>query len=316
MQEGPNPIFYGLLFVDDSQKRHENIRGTGDAFDIYLRCGVLCARSIAYHGYRFVLVTNDRRRVESRIQRLGLGELDILEQEFLLRVPENLQFRTAHFKLELFRLFASGSFGEHVGIVDLDCVMTARINFPPLPPGTILAYDITEQIAEEYAQGKVRSDLERVSGRQLSEYRWFGGEFLFGHAESFYKLWSAVSRIWPRYLELTSELHHVGDEMLIAAAVVDTELEVLDAGALEFIGRWWSARTNFKQMSFDAVARRCILHLPADKRVLAKSACSEFCPSNFMERYRRAARGKLFRRRVFNASAILVGRRRKHVARL
>ena len=316
MQQRPKPIFYGLLYVDENQGMNVNIRGGGDPLDIYLRCASLCGRSVAHHGHSFRLITNEGPRIERRLRELGIPQMDILEQEFTLGIPENLTFRAAHFKLELYRLLGSGSFGNHVGVIDIDSVMTGPIEFPPLPPGTILVYDITDQVLEEYGSDRVRADLECVSGRHLSESKWFGGEFLFGHAESFQRLADSAFRLWPKYMQHVGDLHHVGDEMLVAAAILNTNLERMDAGKLGFIARWWTARTNYRQMPFDAAATRSILHLPSDKKFLAKLADVEFCPKSFITRFRRTARGKLFRRRLFNMVELLLHREQKHVAQL
>jgi len=158
--------------------------------------------------------------------------------------------------------------------------------------------------------------LERVSGSQFLEFRWFGGEFLCGHAESFQRLAKSIFRLWPKYIQHINELHHVGDEMLLAAALSDTNLVVRDAGQLGIVARWWTARTNFRQLPFKAVVGRSILHLPADKRFLAASACAPFYPPTFLRRFRRVARGKLFRRRLVNVAEQLLGRKGKYVAHL
>src|ERR1700720_2970897 len=97
-QQDEKPIFFGLLYVDDRQTKNTNIRGGGDQLDIYLRCAVLCAKSLAFHGYRFRLATNGKRRIERRIEQLGLPKLDVFEQEFSLNVPADIPFRAAHFK--------------------------------------------------------------------------------------------------------------------------------------------------------------------------------------------------------------------------
>src|SRR5262245_8509181 len=104
MQHRPDPIFYGLLYVDKTGEKNPNVKGGGDPLDVYLRCASLCARSIAYHGYKFRLVTNNRAGIERRLVELGITQLNVLEQEFTLPVPKNLKFRAAHFKLELYKL--------------------------------------------------------------------------------------------------------------------------------------------------------------------------------------------------------------------
>jgi hypothetical protein len=316
VQSHATPILYGLLFVDKRRRKHANIRGGGDPLDIYLRCAILCARSVAHHGYKFRLVTNDRLCVERRIHELGLDEIDLFEQAFSLSVPNHLPFWAAHRKLELYRFAGSGRLGEQLGIIDIDTVMISAIDFPSIAPGSMLAYDITNQVISEFGYEKVLADLQRVSGKRLSECRWFGGEFLFGHAESFQRLAETVFRLWPSYIEHVNQLHHMGDEVLLSAAIPSADLSVMDAGQLGFIARWWTARTNFKQVALDIALKQSILHLPSDKRFLAKFADTGFRPNEFIARFKRAARGKLFRRRVFNVTEMLLYGKKKYVARL
>jgi hypothetical protein len=316
MKQDRKPIFFGLLYVDDTQTKNANIRGGGDQLDIYLRCAVLCAKSLAYHGYRFRLATNVKHRIERRIEQLRLPKLDVFEQEFSLNVPANIQFRAAHFKLELYRCLGTRQFGQHIAVIDIDSVMVSPIEVPPLLPGTIILYDITKQIVEEYGDDRVRLDLERVSGVHPSEWRWFGGEFLLGHADSFKMLGESIVRLWPKYIEYVHELHHVGDEMIVSAAMLGAGLKLLEAGECGFVARWWTARTNFKQSAFDAAAKRSILHLPADKTFLADRGDSPFFPKEFIGRFRRMARQKLFIRKLLNVMERSLGRRPKYVGHL
>jgi hypothetical protein len=159
----------------------------------------------------------------------------------------------------------------------------------------------------------VRRDLERVSGAAVDACRWYGGECMLGHADSFAHLATTVFEMWPRYLELVGDLHHVSDEVLISCALAQTDLKVVDVGQLGLIGRWWTARTNFPQASFTSMSRRSILHLPADKSYLAADARRAFGPGEFVSRYRRFAQRKLIRRRAYNLAAPLLNRERKHV---
>jgi hypothetical protein len=316
MQFSPKPIFFGLLYLDEKQRKHTNIRGGGDPLDIYLRCASLCARSVSYHGYTFRLITNDASRIERRIHQLALAQMGISEQQFELSVPDNIPFRAAHFKIELYKLLGSARFGEHVGVIDIDSVMIAPINFTLPQPGTILAYDISDQMMEEYGRDRARLDIECVRGKQTTKFKWLGGEFLFGHAESFQRLAISAFGLWPRYLRCISELGHVGDEAVLTAAVLDANLHVIDGGQLGIVARWWTARTNFKQLPFDAIMQRSILHLPADKRFLAASSYVPFDPTAFIVRFRRMARRKLLQRKLLNRIEILLNRREKYVAQL
>jgi len=310
------PIFYGLLYVDHEKRAHANIRGNNDPLDIYLRCAVLCAKSVSYYGHTFRLITNNGSWVEDRLRQMKLGQINLVEHRFSLAVPPDLPFWAAHFKLELYRAFGSGQFGEYLGLIDIDTILISPIKFPKLGPDTILLYDITDQMVEEFGYEKIRFGLESVSGRTLPEWRWFGGEFLFGHVNSFERLAAAIFQLWPSYINNAHHLHHVGDEVLLAAAVPKTDLKVLDAGKLGVITRWWTARTSFEQIPFDLAAKRMILHLPSDKDFLAESARDQFDPKIFIARFRQMARSKLFWRRLFSFAELLLGRRQKYVGHL
>jgi hypothetical protein len=314
MQRGNGAIFHGLLYIDRAQQKNVNLRGSADPLDVYLRCAALCAKSVAYHGHDFRLVTNDKSLIEERLADLGIGSINILEQKFSLDVPNNARFRSAHFKLELYNQLGSGRFGDQVGVIDIDSVMINPIDLPQLTEGTLLAYDITDQVVQQFGHDLVRSDIERINGNNLTRVRWFGGEFLFGHSESFRELAAAVFELWPTYVRHIHDLHHASDEMPVAAAIPKTGLQLIDAGHL--VVRWWTARTYFEQMPFESAITRSVLHLPSDKTFLSECAEIEFCPERFIFQFRQAARGKLFRRRVFNTAETLLGRKRKYVARL
>src|SRR5256885_9795920 len=66
----------------------------------------------------------------SRMRQLGVADINVVEQEFALIVPKGLAFRGAHFKLELYQLFGSGLFGEHVGVIDRSEEHTSELQSP------------------------------------------------------------------------------------------------------------------------------------------------------------------------------------------
>ena len=89
-----------------------------------------------------------------------------------------------------------------------------------------------------------------------------------------------------------------------------------DGGQLGFVARWWTARTHFRQMPFEFAVTRSILHLPSDKTFLAGCADRPFSPENFIVRFKRAARLKLFRRRLFSLAEALLRKEQEYVGRL
>jgi hypothetical protein len=241
--------------------------------------------------------------------------MEIVEQNFSLNVPENIKFRGAHFKLELYRYFGTGQYGDYVGLIDVDSVMINPLHFPPISSGELLVYDITDQMVAEVGIDRVRGDIKSVGGISVTDIKWFGGEFLFGHADTFGKLSDAVYRNWARYIQNWTLLGHVGDEMLVSASIPTANLKVTDAGQTGFIVRWWTARTCFQQMPFELAAKRSILHLPADKMFLA-AACADgqYDPQSLINDFKSVARRKLFRRQIYNFGDRLLRGKPKYVA--
>jgi hypothetical protein len=312
-------ILYGLLYADQEPSDHVNLGKTHvDPFETYMRCAATCAASLAYHGQEFHLITNREEYVRGRLKISRLPKMSVIGHQFSLKVPPKIPFRSAHFKLDVFEAFGRGHFGEYVGLIDIDTVMCAPLNLPLIAQKTIISYDITEQMISEYGDyGQLRRDLERVSGATVNSPRWFGGEFLLGHMESFRLISEQVARVWPRYIDLIPVLRHVSDETLLSAALAALpEMEIVDAGESGLLTRWWTARTGFKQSPFEQVDRRSILHLPSDKPFLASWADRNFDPTTFIAAYKRSARLKLALRRIYNTSCGPLFGEKKFVARI
>jgi hypothetical protein len=62
------PIFVWLLLVDNGNQERPNIKN-GDPYDVYLSCAVLCAKSVAYHGYQYIRVTNNASYFKDKSER-------------------------------------------------------------------------------------------------------------------------------------------------------------------------------------------------------------------------------------------------------
>jgi hypothetical protein len=319
MPNQEKPTFYGLLFVDQETSDHVNLGKTHvDPFETYMRCAATCAASLAFHNQEFHLITNREEYVRGRMKISKLRDVSVIGHQFSLKVPPKIPFYSAHFKLDVVEAFGRGHFGEYVGLIDIDTVMCAPLNLPLIAQKTIISYDITEQMISEYGDyGQLRRDLERVSGATVNSPRWFGGEFLLGHMESFRLISEQVARMWPRYVDTIPELRHVSDEMLLSAALAALPgIGIVDAGDSGLLTRWWTARTAFKQSPFEQVLKRSILHLPSDKPFLASWADRSFDPTAFIAAYKRSARVKLALRRIYNTSRRLLVGEKKFVARI
>jgi len=250
--------------------------------DIYLRCAATCRTSFRAQGADLVVVTNAASKLRERCERLGLIEqIQLREHRFHLEVPEDLKFFEAHYKLDLFDAFGRGEFGANPTLVDLDTVLLR----PLRAPAGLGLYDITSHVVPAYSEGRIRKDLQNLAAVTVETVRWFGGEFISAAADTYRRLSTNVRRLWPRYLDIAKSLHHVGDEMVVNAALqplMQDGFEPDDFGTSGDVSRWWSARTLSKLDALGQVKGTALLHLPADKKFLAHRRLSE---DHFTDRF-------------------------------
>lgn len=299
--------YYGLLYIDESHNRHANLAGSADPVDIYLSCACLCANSFQSAGKTFCLVTNDTSEVQRRLDRLQLNGLTTASFEFSRRVPLGIPFYSAHFKLDLLRGFGSGEFGNEVGLVDLDTVLLGS-----LPQRDALGvYDISDQIRPAYEQDRIVADIKKISERSIPEARWYGGEFITGSAGMFRAISTYIEQFWANYIQNVGSLGHVGDEMIVSAALNCAQLDgisLVDYGKDGSVARWWTSRTRHQQLPFDRVKGAALLHLPADKTFLATHARNTFDGAAFLKDFRPYVQRKCRSRRIVHLAESLLGR--------
>jgi hypothetical protein len=311
--------FYSLFYVDGDHSQHANLAaGVRRSADIYLECGIGLAKSCAYHGVDFAIVTNNKKFVSERVAALG-GEIETIAHVFDREVPADASFYAAHFKLDLLRAFGAGAYGSRVALIDIDTILMRPMAMPPAPAHSLFVYDIAEQVRPIIGDAVILRDLNLIGGPTADRAYWYGGEFICGGAEAFASLSCAIDAFWPAYRAHYREFHHVGDEMIVTAALGclhDRGTQLVDASAAGLVARWWTARTGFAQKPFASVAGACLLHLPADKLFLAEQSRKPFDPNRFLLDYRRYAQRKLWLRRIVNPALSLIRRDRKYVGRL
>jgi hypothetical protein len=303
-------MFYSLLYIDEASNQNPNLIAATDPIDVYILCACLCSKTFRGAGSSFRLITNNEAYVKSRLRALRLDDVAVVAYAFALPVPKNIPFYSAHFKLDIFKAFGSGTFGGQTGFVDLDTVLLRR-----LPSSDALAvYDISDQVFAAYNRDRVVSDMEKISGRRLSDARWYGGEFVMGSAAAFCAISQYVESCWPRYVRCFPTLHHVGDEIIMSSALNMARADgvrIIDYKETCLVARWWTARTRHKQEAFDAVRGAALLHFPADKVFLAKQARYNFQPELFLSRFRRHAQRKIALRAILALGESLIGSPRK-----
>jgi hypothetical protein len=311
--------FYGLLYIEPLQRKHVNLNSLHNAIDVYVLCAALCARSADRHNTPFKLITNDPRTIRQRLEHHNLTAIDIVEHEFSLHVPKGIPFFTAHFKIDVLAAFGRGEYGEYTGLVDIDAVFRDKVDLDGLHPGLCI-YDITSQVAQVYGTTQMQADLETVAGQKLDTPRWYGGEFIAGPSGTFRDLSDCIADCWPRYLAALDRLHHVGDEMIVSAAINllrARDVDCRDLGAEEVVARWWSSRTLHDQYPFSKIRKAAFLHLPSDKLFLSRQAISGFLSEDtFMDMYMVYLKKKLLIRRIVNLADMFMGRPKIYTPRI
>ncbi|MCJ2033490.1 hypothetical protein [Methylobacterium sp. J-068] len=293
--------FYGLLYLDAATSGGVNLSRGANPVDTYLRCAATCHASFARQGEAFALITNDPNLVRGRLAELGCAPIEVVEIPFRPVVPRNTRFYAAHFKLDVLDAFARGDLGSHVGLVDIDCVLQR----PLVLSDALSVYEISEQVYPAHGMDRVRRDLEEVAGIAIEVPRWFGGEFIAGPREQFGLLKTGIDACLPRYVARLDALHHLGDEMVVSAAIhraMREGLTVDDLGESAQIVRWWSSKTYHRQVSLTDAAACAILHLPSDKSFLADRVGKAADMTQFLRDYETMFRRK---RRTLQASRVL-----------
>ncbi|WP_372776417.1 hypothetical protein [Mangrovibacterium sp.] len=269
-----NISFNTLLYVDlKNQSLSEN--GIGGKFEdqikTFVGCALALARSLSFFtGYQLTVLTNN----EPYLRQFS-NELNYKELEFQMQVKPGIPFYSAHFKLDVFRYFASNEESDlYMVLVDSDvvCINPAPINFYRCVDDRMpLYFDITSHHIPAYGRERMIRDKELVLVNSRSNGMWVGGE-LVGGVNSFYReLVQEVDRYQTRYFEMSSKLFHQGDEFLLSVAIelmLKKGVAICEAGRFGIIGRYWTFPTKHIQKKWKSYSGHFLVHLPSDKRFL------------------------------------------------
>ncbi len=286
--------FFGLLHVADGRRQSGNLKRTGDAATaIYLGDAVRLGHALEAAGAGFTLLTNAAGRLRAIAAREFGAELDLREIEFSTSVPAEARFYSAHFKLDVFRWFATLDPEDYPILVDLDAV---ALRAPPQAlsaaagAGLPLVYDISDQVIPAYGEDTIAADLAVLTGPRAPMRRWYGGEFIAGPPAFFARLAGEIEAMWESYCRNIDVFHHQGDEMLTSAALcrmAAAGAPMLDSGPVAIVGRYWSVPHLHPQKPLAWFERCFILHLPCDKVFLARRPNEPFDAARFCRAYRR-----------------------------
>jgi hypothetical protein len=284
---------FTLLHINSKEKSlHNNsfVKSFEKQIELYLSCAIQLHHSLKSVGIKLIILTNDKPLLES-LKNFN-GEVDIVELKFRMAVPSGIKFYSAHFKIEVFQ-YLSTLEEDYVGLIDSDvvCVNNIPLCFTNIIEQRVpMYYDITEQRAFAYGVNQLIEDKKKLS-KEKSCGLWAGGEFISGSPQFFRKLYNEVNKIKDEYFNDFSSYHHQGDEMLSSTAIETLKIKyhepIIDAGALQIIGRFWSPKTLHFQKSIDGYSKCFLLHLPADKRFISSLGHCDSMGKSFFKKYKR-----------------------------
>jgi len=270
---------FGLLHLDKNQRIAMNLttKNFQEQVSVYVNDAIVLSKTLSSKGIPFTLLTNNRSLVENYASiQCDSSLLRVIEIPFPTKVPSGVNFYSAHFKLDVFRYFASLK-SCYVALCDLDMVC---INDFPLclhniiTAGIPLHYDISDQVIPAYGHDVIIRDLTTISGLE-SEGRWSGGEFISGTPEFFNMLINKIDCIYDNYVSNIPSLHSVSDEPITSSALEILKRQgvyIADAGSIGIIGRYWSVKVLHPQKPLEYFKDCFLLHLPSDKKFLSDLA--------------------------------------------
>lgn len=184
------------------------------------------------------------------------------------KIPINLRFYSAHFKLDVFQYLCSLR-AKYLMLLDLDIICLNDI--PDLFKAIIsnqipLVYNIKLQLKSK----NIQQDLELMTGFNFQD--WYGGEIISGSSKFFGDLSNQINKLFKQYLNITDKLHHIGDETLTSAAInllTRNGLKINDKHEL-VVNRYWNHPVTYIQKTPKDLNKYFLVHLPADKNFLAK----------------------------------------------
>lgn len=268
--------FYSLLHIAEFETTANAFtpRSFDHQMEIYVRNAQVLAASLQHFDCKFVLLTNDTRKLKRYLLNGGF-EVEVQEIPCITNVPKGTKYFSAHFKLDVYRYFSTL---PEIYCVYLDLDMVC-VN--PLPSsflhyvrlGTPMYLDVSAESISVYGESPMQSDLSLVLGRE-SEGKWAGGEFLAGCSSFFIKLVQEIEVVLPSYISNMASLNHIGDETFVSAALENlrSNLYITDAGAMLIVGRYWNRQCESEfiyQNRFEFFKRCFLIHLPADKLWIA-----------------------------------------------
>jgi len=282
--------FYTLLHLQQNEKSLHNDSASSfrEQVELYVACIKALHKSLERSGSTLAVITNHSEFLSDIF---GDYPVEIITIPFSFNVPSGHSYYSSHFKIDVFHYFSTLD-ENYVALIDNDIFcLNAE---PPHLKGIVelgipMYYDVTDQIVPSESREVLLRDKQKVSDDNVIGI-WSGGEFMAGPPAFFRTLHDEILSISESYFKHQSTLFHKSDETLSSIAIERLLIKgynIIDAGGLDIIGRYWSPKPNHVQRSFDAYHDHFLVHLPSDKRFLRDLRDEELEKDAFIAKYRR-----------------------------
>jgi hypothetical protein len=275
-----------LVFIDVQAAGSPNFKSKNPLS--YVRQAICLNKSLLHAGFpRLNIFTNAVDTVLSQLADCPPTERPIVHQlNTTMEVPKRALFYAAHFKLDLIAQASEMlQTNNLLLLLDTDMVALRTLDDDLLlrcRSAGVGVFDISDQVFPAYGSKRVIDDLEAVSGQQLANPRWYGGEFLLATRPFLHRLVPRARQCYEQYVREIRHLGHQGDEIFISAALntlADEGQHIVEVGAYQAVGRHWSGNTHRDLRWF---RRCCFLHLSGAKTLFEKESRSpDFDPGRF-----------------------------------
>ncbi len=268
--------FYTLLYID-TESKSVSVNGIKGDFEkqikTYIRCCEVLAKSLAFFTSKELIVLTNQK---DYIERYSTS-LSVVEIPFRLKIPRDIEFYSAHYKIDVIDYFKSREDkGEYAILIDNDVLC-----LNPIPQNLLnciennipVYYNVTSQRYPAYGRERLIRDKEILMSGETSLGIWAGGEFIGGDREFYGQLSDEIKKRQDIYFTNYKSFHHQGDEVLVSVAVeslLRKGIYICDVGFFGGISRFWSQPTLHVQNRWKAFSSNFMIHLPADKVYLSR----------------------------------------------
>jgi hypothetical protein len=268
--------FYTLLYID-TERVAGSVNGIKGDFEkqikTYIRCCEALAKSLTFFtSSELTVLTNQKDYIE----RNSAG-LSVVEIPFSLKIPRDVEFYSAHYKIDVINYFKSrDDMGEYAILIDNDvlCLNPIPQNLQNCIENNIpVFYNVTSQRYPAWGRERLIKDKEILMSGESSLGIWAGGELIGGDHSFFEALADEIKQRQEVYFENYKSFHHQGDEVLVSVAIeslLRKGVYLCDVGSFGGISRFWSQPTRHVQNRWKAFESNFLIHLPADKMYISQ----------------------------------------------